>query len=120
MTDKAAVLIHNSYLDGGTPTVVVDESGFCPQEVALHGARHKHHVAADAEGQVSLMIHQRRHREVSQRKQRPTLTRAASVQVLFRHRHLRNRMHRVHLGNPATGIRREAVGSVQYFLYVHS
>ena len=112
MADETAVLIHNPYLDGRNPAVVIDADGLCTQAVTFLSARDEHHIAADAESQVALMIHQCGHCQVGQREEGPTLTHASCVQVLLPYSHLRHRMRRVYLGNPTASIRREAVGRV--------
>ena len=118
VADEAAILIGDADPDGGNPAVVDDADGLSPQAVALHSTRKEHHIAADAESEVTLMIHQRRHSQVGQREEGATLAHAPGVQVFLRHRHLRHGMHGVHLRNPTAGISCKPVGSVQYFLYV--
>ena len=113
MTDEATLLVGDTYLNRGNLMMIADTNGFSPEQVALFGTRYKHDAAADANGQLSLTVHQRSYGKVCQRKQCTSLTDIASIQMFFCHHHLCDGMVCVHFCNPATSIGSKAIRTIQ-------
>lgn len=86
---------------------------FSPKQITFLGTRHIHNAIADAECEMSPMVHQSSYCQVSQRKQGPSLTNMSAIQMLCRHRHLSYSMVFIHLSNPAAGIGSKAIGTIQ-------
>ena len=93
--------------------VIGDVNGFGTEGVALMGAGHVDDAVGDAEGELSLAVHQGGDGEVGQCEKCPALADIASVQVTGRHRHDGNGMAFVDFRYPAACICCEAVCTVQ-------
>ena len=113
MADELARLVGDTYLDGGDLVVVAYLDGLGAQEVALLGARYEHDAVADAEGELTVIVHQGSDREVGKRKQSPSLTYVTSIEVFCCHSHFCYCMMFVHFCNSAPSVGGEAVCLIQ-------
>ena len=119
VADEAAELVGDANLDRGNLGVVGDVDGLGTKGVALVGTRHKHDAVADAEGELSAVVHQRCYGQVGKGEQCAALAHMSTIQMFGRNGHLGHGVLAVEFGNPTAGIGGKTVVTVQEFLYVH-
>ena len=87
MTDEAIVLIGDTNLDGRDFRMIGHLDGFGAKDIALLGTRHIHDAVADAESELTVVIHQGGNGKVGKGEQGAALTHMTAVEMFSCHSH---------------------------------